>query len=515
MPEKLTREVVEDAPDITPRDVVDKEALLQELATLDLIAYDNRRKEAAELLGCRAESLDREVAKRRPKSPDASEAAQGEAITTLDIIPWDTPVDGPALVQDILDLITRYVVLPQDAALAVALWVLHTYVYDLFYVSPRLHITSPQKRCGKSYLVTLTALLAHRAVTISNITPASLFRLIAQYQVTVVMDEADTFMLGNEDLRGILNAGHTKETAYILRTVGDDHEVRRFSVWAPTVIAGIGRLPETVQDRAITIALKRKKSDEGREDLLKALRKHRVQPLASTLRQQCLRWAQDTLDTLRQSDPAMPSGVHDRDANNWEPLLAIADAVGGKWPTKARQAISTLVGQDNAQDTTPAILLLHDMQVLFDHEQTDRLFTHIILEALHKMDDRPWAEYGRQRRLITATQISRLLIPFGIKSGSVRIGPETAKGYKREDCQDAFDRYLHISPSDNAGDHHPPDSPSSPVTPSHARNGADCRDAHTVTHSPNVTAGNVRKPASHNDGDGVTAGQTERWRQDV
>jgi putative DNA primase/helicase len=313
-------------------------------------------------------SLDQEVARRRPKPQDNTDTPQGETITTLEMIPWDTPVDGSTLLQEILDLITQYVVLPQASALAVALWILHTYVYDLFYVSPRLHITSPEKRCGKSYLVTLIALLAHRAVTISNITPASLFRLIAKYQVTVVMDEADTFVLGNEDLRGILNAGHTKETAYILRTVGDDHEVRRFSVWAPTVIAGIGRLPATVQDRAITIALKRKKADEVREDLLKALRKKRVQPTASTLRQQCLRWAQDTLDTLHQSDPGIPDGVHDREANNWEPLLAIADAIGGQWPNEARNVLTSSARRDNSPDTTPAILLLQDLKTLFDQD---------------------------------------------------------------------------------------------------------------------------------------------------
>src|SRR5262249_5324135 len=131
-------------------------------------------------------------------------------------------------------------------------------------------------------------------------------------------------MSNNNELRGVLNAGHTRSQAYVIRTVGEDHEPRAFCVWAPVAIALIGKLPSTLADRAIVIKMRRKLPSEQVEHL----RLDRLEEV-NTLRRRCLRWAQDMLATLQTTDPTMPEGLHDRAADNWRPLCAIAAVVGG------------------------------------------------------------------------------------------------------------------------------------------------------------------------------------------
>jgi hypothetical protein len=49
----------------------------------------------------------------------------------------------------------------------------------------------------------------------------------------------------------------------------------------------------------------------------------------------------------------------------------------------------------------------------------------------------------RDKKPITTVQIAALLKPFEIPTNkTVRRAHDTAKGYKREDCEDAFARYL-------------------------------------------------------------------------
>src|SRR5262249_13948351 len=148
-----------------------------------------------------------------------------------------------------------------------ALWVVLTYLMDEVDVAAILGLTSPVKRCGKTLVMDMLTRLAHRPLATSNVSPAALFRVIDRYSPTLLCDEGETFLRDNEGLRGILNAGHTRATAYVLRAVGEEFEPRRFSTWGAKAIALIGTLPDTLADRSVEVRLERRKRDEKIERL--------------------------------------------------------------------------------------------------------------------------------------------------------------------------------------------------------------------------------------------------------
>ncbi len=369
--------------------------------------------------------------------PESTENGSGSVVLLKDVEPWPEEVDGFAVADEVMAMLLRYVSMSQKSALAVALWVMLTHAHDAFHVSPLLAITSPQKRCGKTTLLHLIQGLARRPLPGANIPAASLFRAVEKFQPTLLVDEADTFLKDNDDLRGVLNSGHVRASAQVIRSVGDDFEPRVFSTWAPKAIALIGRLPDTLEDRSIVIAMRRRASGET----IERLRLDRIYEALEPLRQKLARWATDHLEALRYADPEIPAGLHDRAVDNWSPLLAIADQVAAGLGQMAREAAAVVSGGAADDDAPPAELLLGDIRRLFDESGTDRLTSENIVESLVVMEDRPWPEWRRGRPL-SKRGLARLLQPFGVRPKKVRVGDTTAQGYSRERFTDAFARYL-------------------------------------------------------------------------
>jgi putative DNA primase/helicase len=163
----------------------------------------------------------------------ADDTGQGQRLLLTDPEPWDLPVDGADLLAEVARTLARYVILPEGAATAISLWVLFAHAHDLGTVSPVLSICSPTKRCGKSTLMMLVGALVPRPLPSSNITAAVLFRAVQAYSPTLLVDEADTFIKAREDLKGVINSGHTRAQAYALRCDGESNEPRTFSTWVP------------------------------------------------------------------------------------------------------------------------------------------------------------------------------------------------------------------------------------------------------------------------------------------
>ena len=201
---------------------------IQELAKLSLMDYDLVRESKAKELGVRVCTLDKEVAKARGETAEESAGDVVEELT-----PWSEPVDGVTLLDSIADSFGRHVVLPPGVRTVVTLWSAGSFCMDAWRIWPKLLITSPEKRCGKSTLLEALEGICYRPLLTSSITASSLFRCIEEWAPTLLIDEADTFAKDNDELNGIINAGHTKRTATVIRSEkeGDSFKPKRFSVW--------------------------------------------------------------------------------------------------------------------------------------------------------------------------------------------------------------------------------------------------------------------------------------------
>ena len=426
----------------------DADIEITRLAKLSLLEYDQQRKAAAEKLDVRASILDRLVAAERARLGLAGgdDGLQGSAVTFEEIEPWPEPVNGAQLLNDIASAIRSYVIMSDHGCDIDALWVVHTYVIRRFKISPKLSIRSPVRRCGKTTKLEVLAELVFRAWTTGSITKAALFRVIDKWHPTLLIDEVDTFVGEDEELRGILNGGHRYD-GYVTRTVGDDHEPRKFSVYAAVALSGIGGLAETLADRSVTVDLKRKCPNET----IARLRIGRMEHLHE-LRRRIVRWVADHEDSIAERDPEMP-GIIDREADNWHVLLAIADEAGGEWPERARKAAEAAhAAADNASRLE---LLLGDIRGcfatkgnattvadLFDKKTDVEIPSADLVKTLVGLEGRPWAEMGKARKPLTQNMLARMLKPHGIAPGNV--GPEDARvrGYKLSQFKEVFERYL-------------------------------------------------------------------------
>jgi len=303
-----------------------------------------------------------------------------------------------------------------------------------------LEINSPELECGKSVNQSVMRRMAPRALTTTSISMSGVFRTVEKYKPTLFVDEGDAFLALNEDLRGILNSSHLKNDAFVIRTEGDQHEPRAFSTWCAKSIALIGNLPPTLRSRAIVIQMKRKTA----RDKVEEFHGHYPYPELEALKRQAWRWTRDNLKAIQSAEPSMPVGLINRTKDNWGPLFAIAEVVGGEWVEKCR--VAALAFQEGRPDeTSVGAMLLGDLQELFRESEGEPLSTEDVLNALAAMDERPWPEW-RKGKPITARQLARLLKPFGIQSTNIRFGDKILKGYELSDCQDAFFRYIASNP---------------------------------------------------------------------
>jgi putative DNA primase/helicase len=367
------------------------------------------------------------------------------------------------------------------AATVSALWAIHTYLLDWFMISPRLAITSPEKRCGKTTLLDVLSRLVNKPLNTAHITTSAAFRIVEMHQPTLLVDEADTFLPNNNELRGLLNAGHRRGGTYTC-SVGDDHEPRAFAVYAAAAIALIGDLPDTLADRSVPNELQRRRKDEPVE----RFRVGHTEQL-DVLSRQIARWAKDNAVAIGGADPKIPAGLHDRAEDNWLPLFAIADAAGDQWGKRARQAALSLAPDDD-DEASKGVMLLADIRSTFAERGVDRLSSEDLVDALCNREGRPWPEI-RNGKPLTQNGLARILKRFkSIPTGKgVRIGEKTPRGYLREWFAEANARYLS------------PDTPSQSATLQQTKESAAFSDIQSATPVPTVALEIARKPLENLD----------------
>jgi putative DNA primase/helicase len=402
----------------------------ERLAALSPIEYDVEREDAAKRLGIRVTTLDKMVNDRR-RAEKQDDSGQGRAIKIPDLEPWPEPVDGGELATMLSNAIRQYVVIDATQADAIALWLQHSWTVNHFQISPRLAFYSPTMGCGKTTALSVISKLARRAMLAISISPAAVFRVMESVQPTLIIDELKKFLETGSEMHGLLNAGHGKGMD-VVRVLGDQLELRTFKVFGAVAVGTLGSLPDDLQDRAIVIKMQRKLAS----DTVAQFRDDRADHLL-VLARKCARWAADNGSKVADVDPDMP-GLANRAADNWRPLFAIAQVNGGGWPGRVIAAAKALAGTggESIGET-----LLVDLQHVFEEAKATEMHSAAICDALHKLEGRPWVEFGKAGRPITQNQLARLLKPFGVIPDRLGSGENRARGYLLTTLDPLFGRY--------------------------------------------------------------------------
>ncbi len=346
------------------------------------------------------------------------------------------------LLDEIESYLSRFVAYPSEhARVAHVLWIVHTHLMDAWESTPRLAFLSPEPGSGKTRALEITETLVPRPIEAVNVTPAYLFRKVADPggSPTILFDEIDTVFgpraKENEEIRGMLNAGH-RRGAMAGRCVmrGKNVETEELPAYCGVALAGLGNLPDTILSRSVVIRMRRRSPQERVEPYRR--RVHAC--IGRELQNRIAEWADSQRGTIGETFPDMPAGVEDRNADVWEPLLAVADEAGGRWPEGARVAAVTFVTDVAEDKQSLGVRLLADLWQVFNGH--DRLSTQDILAALLAMDEAPWRSLRGEP--LDARRLANLLRPYSVSSTAIRFGEKTAKGYTSADLHDSWIRYV-------------------------------------------------------------------------
>jgi len=333
----------------------------------------------------------------------------------------------------VLDLIEMNIAITPEERMAVALWILHTHVFDRFGVTPRLALLSPVRGCGKTTLQVLLELLTADADRNTNVTAASLYYDLDRGAKTLLLDEADNLgLLHNPVLRTVLNSNRRGDS--IKRYIAG--RARKLPTFAPLAVAAIGMLPLPLLHRSVIVMMQRASTPMTLLD--------EYSPVFPAARAEIRKWAESC---KLASDPKMPPSLRNRAVDNWRVLLAIADDLGRG--DEARAAAVALCA--NRPDEDAGVVLLTDIRNIFLSSDIDRIASATLIEALRNLDDGMWADWrgpndDRPPRKLNQADMARLLRPFGIRPRTIwplqrRPDSKSARGYLREQFKPAWDAY--------------------------------------------------------------------------
>jgi hypothetical protein len=360
-----------------------------------------------------------------------------------------TDLEGAQLVATLESTFRKYVALDSGLPFVLALWTLATHVFDCFDAFPYLAITSPTKRCGKTRLAEIIDLLCCNGLRTAGASTAAIFRTIQSQDsksgtVTLILDEAE--MLGtkserSEQLREILNAGY-RRGQYVLRcerTSDEGFEPARFKVYCPKVLVLIGNLHDTLADRSIPIAMRRRKASElvGRFFYSQAERE------ARRFRKEVERWAESSRRKVKRCSRQDLEFVEDREAELWLPLFAVCRAVA---PDRLKEltgiAIRISHGKHEEEPADFGVLILRDIRAAFIQSGKELLPSTNLIMELNLVEESPWPGWSHGKGL-DARSLARLLRPFRIVPHNLRVENDMVlKGYERADFEEACSMYL-------------------------------------------------------------------------
>ena len=344
--------------------------------------------------------------------------------------------NGARVIEEACAFLGRFVSYPSEHAhVAHALWCVHTHLMDIWESTPRLAFLSAEPASGKTRALEITELLVPNPVLAVNVSPAYLFRKVGEEGVTLLYDEIDTVFgpkaRENEELRGLLNAGYRKGAVAGRCVVrGNNVETEEIQAYAADAIAGLGWLPDTILSRSVIVRMRRRHAGERVEPY----RRRVHAPQGIVIKNKLAIWARSATFEW----PTLPDEIQDRDADVWEPLLAIADAVGGQWPSKARVAAVALVSESRDAEASLGVRLLADLQTIFEGQQ--EMPSKTMLARLLELPKSPWGDlHGKP---LDERGLAKRLRAYGVKPKTIRTNSGTPRGYSRADLEDQWLRYL-------------------------------------------------------------------------
>jgi hypothetical protein len=374
-------------------------------------------------------------------------SASAFASTTLevnmpnDFDPTHLPNGGCNLtIAKILDLISakfkEHVKFQDESdADALALWVAMTYVMEHLEIAPMVYVTSPEPMCGKSTVMKLLKVFCHRAEMVSKITPAAIYRLIERDQPTLVFDEADRFLRGNNELNGIINAGHARFEATVIindKLPNGNYEPVEFPVWCAKAIAGIGKQDDTLTSRSIVISLRRKLVSET----VKPIRFNMFQEY-EFVREGLAAWAANFAPINEQEMEPFLKATTDRGTDNWLALGIIAKRINPEWVERVQAALNTIEERQSDGLQSAGVQLLGDVRDIVSECGRPEWSSTDLYNAVVYNEETDWSVFNHGRP-ITKKKFTQMLGAFGIKPTK----RSNANVFYVADLEDAFERYL-------------------------------------------------------------------------
>ncbi len=225
----------------------------------------------------------------------------------------------------------------------------------------------------------------------------------------------------------LLNCGADVNARY-------SHGSEEYFVAGPKAFAGNTALPPSLASRCVPIVLHRKKFS----DQLNRFFPDEQLAAGDALKQWLRRWTDEISPRLletRDKPIQLPPALTPRQQQCDEPLLRIANMIGGSCQVRARAALMAAFGVSEYGNQVQVLRDIRDLFLL--NNQPEKLPTRDLLSYLRNLEDRPWSRWGSNSR----NDLSNLLRPFGIFSCDVKVDGASLKGYRLQDFQDAWERY--------------------------------------------------------------------------
>ncbi len=355
------------------------------------------------------------------------------------------------LINQVTNFYKQYLDCSPEQLDLLSLWTMHTHIIPAAPFSPALNICSRQKHSGKTLCLQLLSLLCDGAWMHTAAAPSLLIHQLTDgdepFGGTLLLDDCDaTFgkTRMNIKLQGLFTARFQQDARFTVRVKDDGEYIFDHSlVFFPAAFAGNGCLHPSLAERSIQISLEPKKSGSS----CQPFRFYTVQNSARSLWQSLSDWGDANHERFGKIAPykedQFPPELSWRARDCAEPLLHVADFIGGNWPHRARQALVNAFALAAFEDFYNSKQVLSDIRDAFAEKGNPEWISSTdLLQYLHTMDDRLWDEWTKGKPMHSKS-LSHLLEPFGIRPRNHRTGPKTIpKGYYRGDLEPVWQRHL-------------------------------------------------------------------------